>query len=163
LAHEKLSPAAAAAAGAAGLGATCTNPFRSIIVRAVEVIHACEEALRITDGVVDGSIVLEPGAVDVPARAGTGHGATEAPRGLLYHRYSLDEAGTITDVDIVPPTAQNQPAIEHDLFHFVESRLDLADDELSRAAEVTIRNHDPCISCATHFLDLTVDRRRSTP
>ncbi len=64
----------------------------------------------------------------------------------------------ILDADIIPPTSQNQPAIEHDLFHFVEANLDLADDELARAAEVTIRNHDPCISCATHFLDLTVDR-----
>ena len=163
LAREKLLPAAAAAASAAGLGATCPNPFRSIVVRAVEVVHACEEALRITDGLIDASIDVDPGSVEVPARAGTGHGATEAPRGLLYHRYTLDEAGTITDAEIVPPTSQNQPTIEHDLFHFVESRLDMADDELARAAEVTIRNHDPCISCATHFLDLTVDRRGRTP
>ena len=68
-----------------------------------------------------------------------------------------------TDADIVPPTSQNQPTIEHDLFHFVEDNLDLPDDELSRAAEVTIRNHDPCISCATHFLDLTIDRRTTDP
>ena len=163
LAREKLSPAATAAASAAGLGSACPNPFRSIIVRAVEVIHACEEALRITDGVIDGSIVLEPGSVEVPARAGTGHGATEAPRGLLYHRYTLDHEGTITDAEIVPPTSQNQPTIEHDLYHFVEARLGMADDALARAAEVTIRNHDPCISCATHFLDLTVDRRERTP
>ncbi len=132
-------------------------------MRAVEVVHACEEALRITDGLIDASIDVGTGSVEVPARAGTGHGATEAPRGLLYHRYTLDEAGTITDAEIVPPTSQNQPTIEHDLFHFVETRLDMTDDVLARAAEVTIRNHDPCISCATHFLDLTVDRRGGTP
>ena len=154
LAREKLGPAAAAAADAAGLGAVCRNPFRSIIVRAVEVVEACEEALRIVDGYIE----FEPGSVEVPPRAATGHGATEAPRGLLYHRYTLDGAGTILDADIVPPTSQSQPTIEHDLFHFVEANLDLTDDELARAAEVTIRNHDPCISCATHFLDLRVDR-----
>ena len=159
LAREKLGPAALAAADAAGLGAVCRNPFRSIVVRAVETVEACEEALRIVDGYAD----FEPGSVEVPARAATGHGATEAPRGLLYHRYTLDGAGTILDADIVPPTAQSQPAIEHDLFHFVEANLDLPDDELARAAEVTIRNHDPCISCATHFLDLTVDRVGGTP
>jgi coenzyme F420-reducing hydrogenase alpha subunit len=157
LAREKLGPAAAAAADRAGLGAECRNPFRSIVVRAVEVVHACEEALR----VIDACSPREPGFVDVPARAGVGHGATEAPRGLLYHRYTLDDRGIITDADIVPPTSQNQPSIEHDLFHFVEANIDMPADALRRAAEVTIRNHDPCISCATHFLDLSIDRRQS--
>ena len=79
-------------------------------------------------------------------------------RGLLYHRYEIDDAGLIADAVIIPPTSQNQATIEHDLWHFVERHLDLDDDELRRRAEVTIRNHDPCISCATHFLDLTVER-----
>ncbi len=83
---------------------------------------------------------------------------TEAPRGLLYHRYEIDDAGLIRDAVIIPPTSQNQATIEHDLWHYVERHLDLPDDELRRNAEVTIRNHDPCISCATHFLDLTVVR-----
>jgi coenzyme F420-reducing hydrogenase alpha subunit len=91
--------------------------------------------------------------VAVDARAGVGHGCTEAPRGLLYHRYELD-AGTILDARIVPPTSQNQRAIEHDVWHVVEDNLDLDDDALARLAEQTIRNHDPCISCATHFLEL---------
>jgi coenzyme F420-reducing hydrogenase alpha subunit len=157
LAREKLGPAATEAADRAGLGGRCRNPFRSIVVRAVEVVHACEEALR----VIDAYQPFDPGYVDTPPRAATGHGASEAPRGLLYHRYALDHAGLILDADIVPPTSQNQPTIEHDLFHFVEANLDMADDALTRAAEVTIRNHDPCISCATHFLDLTVDRRET--
>ena len=159
LARDKLGPVATEAADRAGLGAECRDPFRSIVVRAVEVVHACEEALR----VIDGYVPPLPGSVEVPPRAATGHGATEAPRGLLYHRYVLDERGIVRDADIVPPTAQNQPSIEHDLHHFVEANLDMPDDELARAAEVTIRNHDPCISCATHFLDLTVDRRGEVP
>jgi coenzyme F420-reducing hydrogenase alpha subunit len=94
----------------------------------------------------------------VPARASTGHGVTEAPRGLLYHRYALDDAGRILDAQIVPPTAQNQPSIEADLRAYVQDRLDLAEDELTRQCEQAIRNYDPCISCAAHFLDLTVER-----
>jgi sulfhydrogenase subunit alpha len=150
LASERLAPAAREAARAAGLGAVERNPFRSIVVRAVEVLHACEEALRIVDGYDE----PERPAMAVDPRAGVGHGCTEAPRGLLYHRYELDDAGTILDARIVPPTSQNQRAIEHDVWHVVEDNLDLDDDALARLAEQTIRNHDPCISCATHFLDL---------
>jgi sulfhydrogenase subunit alpha len=150
-----LSPLAAGAARAAGLGPVCRNPFRSIIVRAVEVTYAVEEALRIIDS-WEGA---DAPSVTVTPRAGTGYGATEAPRGLLYHRYRLDADGTITDARIVPPTSQNQISIEHDLRAFVQPRLHLPADELTRQCEQAIRNYDPCISCATHFLDLTVEHR----
>ncbi|MEZ5383786.1 MAG: Ni/Fe hydrogenase subunit alpha [Microthrixaceae bacterium] len=151
---SKLSPGAAAAARSAGLGRRCANPFRSIVVRAVEVVHAFETALEIIDGYEQ----PDRPSVDIAPRPGVGHGVSEAPRGLLYHRYELDEAGHISDAVIVPPTSQNQPMIEGDLRRFVEANLHLADDELQTRAEMTIRNHDPCISCATHFLDLTVLR-----
>jgi sulfhydrogenase subunit alpha len=154
-ARDRLASAAAEAAAEAGLGRIERNPFRSIIVRAVEVVHACEEALRIIEA------YEEPDApsVEVPPRAGVGHGCTEAPRGLLYHRYELDAAGTIVDARIVPPTSQNQRTIEHDLWHMVEENLHLDDEALGRLCEQAIRNHDPCISCATHFLDFRrVDR-----
>jgi sulfhydrogenase subunit alpha len=96
--------------------------------------------------------------VDVPPRAGMGHGATEAPRGVLFHRYAIDADGLITSARIVPPTSQNQASIEDDLRRFVAGRLDLDDRQLTWQCEQAIRNYDPCISCATHFLDLTVDR-----
>jgi coenzyme F420-reducing hydrogenase alpha subunit len=153
--HHALSPLAREAAEAAGLGPTCRNPFQSILVRAVELVHALDEAIRIID-TWDGAPVA---AVDVPARPGEGHGATEAPRGLLYHRYRIDASGTILSAQIAPPTAQNQPAIEADLRAFVSAHLDLPHDELTRQCEVVIRTYDPCISCATHFLDLTVEHR----
>ncbi|MFI7317077.1 Ni/Fe hydrogenase subunit alpha [Streptomyces venezuelae] len=156
-----LSRTAVQAARTAGLGdpyegAVCRNPYRSILVRAVEVVYAIDEALRIID-------TYEPPPrphVDVPPAAGTGHGATEAPRGLLYHRYLLDREGTVTDARIVPPTAQNQGAIEQDLRRTAQSaiaRQDMDDDGLTRLCERVIRNHDPCISCSAHFLDLTID------
>ncbi|MGW3095215.1 Ni/Fe hydrogenase subunit alpha [Streptomyces sp. NPDC001102] len=157
-----LSPVARQAAVAAGLGdpregAVCRNPFRSILVRAVEVVYAVGEALRIIDG-------YEPPAspyAEVPPVAAVGHGATEAPRGVLYHRYEIDADGLVADATMVPPTAQNQGAIEDDLRRLAQAAIgegDVGDEELTDLCERAIRNHDPCISCSTHFLDLTVVR-----
>ena len=138
----------------AGLGPVCRNPFQSIVVRAVELVFACEEALRI----VRSYEPPEAPAVPVSPRAGTGHGATEAPRGLLYHRYRLAEDGTIEDAVIIPPTSQNQATIEDDLKTLIGGWLDLEDEPLRWRCEQTVRNYDPCISCATHFLKLEIDR-----
>ncbi|MGE5269464.1 MAG: Ni/Fe hydrogenase subunit alpha [Thiohalocapsa sp.] len=153
---DRLGAAAQQAAREAGLGAVCNNPFHSIIVRAVEVLFACQEALRLI-------AAYEPPpapAVALPRpREAVGHAATEAPRGLLYHRYRLAADGTIADANIVPPTSQNQASIEEDLRQFAGSWLALPEAELRGRCEQAIRNYDPCISCATHFLDLTVDRR----
>jgi sulfhydrogenase subunit alpha len=150
-----LSPIAREAAASAGLGPVCRNPFRSILVRAVEVIYAIEESLRI---VADYQLPARP-FVDVPARAGVGHGVSEAPRGLLYHRYEIDEDGLVLAATIVPPTAQNQAAIEHEMAELVSANLTLDDASLTSLCEKSIRNHDPCISCSAHFLTLTIDRR----
>jgi len=154
LASQALRPLALDAAREAGLGPVCRNPFQSIVVRSVELVQACDEALAIIDAYEQ----PDAPAVEVTPRRAVGHGATEAPRGLLYHRYEIDEDGTILDAKIVPPTSQNQLAIEEDLRAVVERGLDLPDEQLSLRCEQTIRNHDPCISCATHFLTLTVDR-----
>ena len=91
-------------------------------------------------------------------KAGEGHGATEAPRGMLYHRYRVDDQGYILDAQIAPPTAQNQMSMEMDLKRVLEESLDLPDDKLQWRLEHTIRNYDPCISCATHFLKVEIDR-----
>jgi coenzyme F420-reducing hydrogenase alpha subunit len=151
---SQLSDIAKETALAVGLGRDCRNPFRSILVRMVEVVYACAEALRLATAYVP----PEPAAVAITPRAGLGHGASEAPRGLLYHRYRLAPDGRIALAVIVPPTSQNQKQIEADLKAVVEDNLDLADRDLAWRCEQTIRNHDPCISCATHFLDLRIDR-----
>jgi len=151
---ERLSPLAQEKAKAAGLGPTCTNPYRSIIVRAVEVLYACEEALRLIEAYEE----PERAAVPFEPRAGVGYGATEAPRGLLYHRYRLEDDGTVAEAQIVPPTSQNQAAVEEDLVSFIGGFLDLPEDDLRHRCEQTVRNYDPCISCATHFLKLDLDR-----
>ena len=152
--HDQLSPLAREAAHEAGLGRECRDPFRSIVVRSVELVYACDEALRILDA------YEEPDRpyLDVEPVPGTGFGVSEAPRGLLYHRYAIDESGTILDAKIVPPTSQNQLAIEDDLRSVVARNTQLDDDKLRDLCEQAIRNYDPCISCATHFLDLRVER-----
>ena len=154
LGSEKLSPLAREAAAEAGLGPVVRNPYASIVVRAVEIVHAVEEALRI----IDAYAPPDPPAVDVVPVAAAGCGWSEAPRGVLWHRYEIDADGTILHARIVPPTSQNQGMIEADLRDCVERFQELADDELRVRCEQTIRNYDPCISCATHFLTLEVDR-----
>ena len=151
---DKLAPMVQEAARAAGLGPRCGNPFKSIIVRAVEVLHACDEALRI----IDAYEAPEQSAMDVRPRSATGYGCTEAPRGILYHRYRIDGQGVILDAKIVPPTSQNQKIIESDLWKFVPKYIDLPPDKLTWQCEQAIRNYDPCISCATHFLKLKIER-----
>ncbi|KAA8964656.1 Ni/Fe hydrogenase subunit alpha [Mycobacterium sp.] len=150
-----LSPIAREAAAEAGLDSQCRNPFRSIVVRAVEVVYAVEEALRI---IAEYRRPARP-FVDVPVRAGVGHGVSEAPRGLLYHRYQMGADGVIQAVSIVPPTSQNQAAIEHDMAQLVAANVALDDATLTSLCERAIRNYDPCISCSAHFLTLTVEQR----
>jgi len=152
--HSKLPAIARDAAAAAGLGPVCNNPFRSVIVRAVELLFACDEALRLATEYEP----PEPPAATVVPRAGTGAGATEAPRGMLLQRYELEADGTIHAARIMPPTAQNQLTIESDVRRVVEFGLELSDAELTARCELAIRNHDPCISCAAHFLDVSIDR-----
>jgi sulfhydrogenase subunit alpha len=154
LASDQLSPLAREAAAEAGLGPVCLNPFQSIVVRCVEILYALDEAIHIIEGYEE----PDRPAVEVPPRAGTGYGWTEAPRGMLWHSYTLDDDGTILDARIVPPTSQNQRTIEEDLRALVARNLDLSDEALQLRCEQAIRNFDPCISCATHFLTLTVDR-----
>jgi sulfhydrogenase subunit alpha len=147
---DRLPEVARDAARAAGLGPVCKNPFQSIVVRAVEMVFACQEALRII-------AAYEPPDrpfVEVEPREATGHGASEAPRGMLYHRYAIGADGLVRSARIVPPTAQNQKTVENDLWHLVPTILDLPKDQLTWRCEQAIRNYDPCISCATHFLKL---------
>ncbi len=151
---DKLSPLARDLAKEVGISPPYGNPFGSIVVRAVETLYACDEALRL----IAGYTMPDKPAVEVRPYAATGHGCTEAPRGILYHRYRVDEYGTILDARIVPPTAQNQKSIEADLWELVQANADLPVEELQWRCEQAIRNYDPCISCATHFLKLHVQR-----
>lgn len=150
---EQLAPRAAAAARRARLDPSERNPFRSIVVRAVETLHACEVAIRIAR-----TYERPPApALTVTPRAGVGSGWSEAPRGTLWHRYSLAADGSITSARIMPPTSQNQPFIERDLATLVGRSLDLDDAALGAICAHAVRNYDPCISCATHALDVRIE------
>jgi len=152
--YQFLSPLTRALAREVDLQAPCLNPFKSIIVRSLEVLHAFDEAIELIES-------YEPpsrASVDLTIRAGIGFACTEAPRGLLFHRYEIDDSGKILNARIVPPTSQNQGMIEKDLKELVQQNLHLSDEMLQARCEQAIRNYDPCISCATHFLNLVVQR-----
>ncbi len=151
---DKLSPLAQQAARDAGLGSRCRNPFQSIIIRSIELVYACDEALRI----IGAYEMPDVPAVSFEPTAATGYGCTEAPRGILYHRYRVDDHGLLVDARIVPPTSQNQKTIEDDLRQFVTAHIDMPSEQLRWQCEQAVRNYDPCISCATHFLKLQVER-----
>ena len=151
---DRLPAVAQEAARDAGLKVPCTNPFRSIVIRGIELVFACAEALRVV-----AEYEPPPAArVERPRKAGTGHAITEAPRGILYHRYEIDEDGRVLAAKIVPPTSQNQKRIEEDLRAFAPAVVHAPLDEATWRCEQAIRNYDPCISCATHFLKLEIER-----
>lgn len=153
--HEYLPGAIRALLADIGLVLPSRNLFHSLLARAVEIWLALYEALRLLDG------YRVPDSPWVPAtpRAGVAIGCTEAPRGLLWHRYEMDDAGCVINARIVPPTSQNQGRIEEDLrLSLLNFGLDHPDDALRLHCEKVIRNYDPCISCATHFLRLNVAR-----
>jgi len=151
---DKLAEEARQAALDVGLKPPVRNPFKSIVVRAVELVFACAEALRVIRE-------YEPPAaarVEAPNSAGTGQAITEAPRGILYHRYELDENGLIVTAKIVPPTSQNQKRIEDDLREYATQLATWPLEEATWKCEQAVRNYDPCISCATHFLKVVIER-----
>ncbi|MCL2469481.1 MAG: Ni/Fe hydrogenase subunit alpha [Alphaproteobacteria bacterium] len=152
--YDFLTDLSKKAAKAMGLDKTCYNPFKSILVRMVETVYCCEEAIRLIEA------YKKPKAPFVPSSpaAATGYGASEAPRGVCYHSYKLDSDGRVLNAVISSPTAQNQPQIERDLEGVIARNLDKNDRDLTLLCEQAIRNYDPCISCSAHFLRLTMVR-----
>jgi sulfhydrogenase subunit alpha len=155
LSRERLSPTASRIADEIKLEAPCRNPFKAIIARGLEMIHAYEESL----GILRTYQPPKPPRIEYQRRAGEGCAATEAPRGLLYHRYVVDEAGKVTFATIVPPTSQNQRQIEVDLQSFLPGIVTGDDAAVANHCERLVRSYDPCISCSTHFLKVVVERK----
>jgi coenzyme F420-reducing hydrogenase alpha subunit len=151
---DKLPQVAQEAARMAGLGPVCKNPFKSILVRMVETVFALDEAVKI----IESYEKPDAPSVKIEVKAGVGHGCTEAPRGVLWHKYKVDEQGLIQLAKIVPPTSQNQRIIEEDLAAYAERYADQPDDKLTWHLEQAVRNYDPCISCATHMVSVKVER-----
>lgn len=151
--RERLAPTARAAFEALGDRFVAPDPASSVFARGIEVLQAIDVAIDVID-----SYEPPPPVAEVSPRAATGHAATEAPRGLLQVSITSDARGDVEEIRIVPPTSQNQGCIEEDLRELVPGLLDLPHERLRRSCESAIRDYDPCISCAVHFLDLTIER-----
>jgi coenzyme F420-reducing hydrogenase alpha subunit len=152
---ELLHPRAAAALARTRLRLPIGNPFQGIVVRMIEIVHAFAEAIDIIDAYAG---QIEPGYREGTVKAGHAAGCSEAPRGICWHHYAVDDEGLIVDAQIVPPTSQNQARIEADLVAIAPQLLALEHESATRECEQLIRSYDPCISCATHFLKLEIQR-----
>lgn len=152
--YQNLTPTVKELAEEIGFPKACYNPYQSVIVRSLEVLWAIEEALRI----IRQYEKPHAPAIAITPRASNGYAATEAPRGLLYHHYEIDDEGKIQLANIVPPTSQSQRQIEVDLAHYLEGIIEESQETLTEKSEQFIRNYDPCISCSAHFLKLDLQR-----
>ncbi len=152
---DRLCETARRIADEIGFVTPCRNPFKAIIARGLEIIHAFDEALSILRDYQP----FSPSRIHFQHRNGEGCAATEAPRGLIYHRYQIDDSGNVAAAKIVPPTSQNQRQIELDLIDWLPRILTPDDQHTADECERLIRSYDPCISCSTHFLKLTIDRQ----
>jgi len=153
--HKQLMPNAKKALADSGIQLPLKNPYKSLFARAIELVHFYEEAIQLIKEYKPSG----PAHVELKLKAGEGAGATEAPRGLLYHRYKIDANGMVQFAKITPPTAQNLPRIEADLFALVPQLISMPEAEATLTAEHLVRSYDPCISCATHFLKLKVEEK----
>jgi coenzyme F420-reducing hydrogenase alpha subunit len=151
--YKKLSALTRQVAESVGISEQCLNPYKSIIIRSLEILYACDEAIRL----IERYEPTGPASVEVPVRESVGFGCIEAPRGFLYHQYRVASDGMIQAAKIVPPTSQNQKTIESDVAAVAMQAIHLPERELTFRCEQAIRNHDPCISCAAHFLRLKRD------
>jgi coenzyme F420-reducing hydrogenase alpha subunit len=150
--RDRLSPMSRRLDDDLGCPDLSCNPFKSIVARGLELVHAYQEALAILQQYNPSG----PACVDYRPRQGSGCAATEAPRGMLFHEYHVDADGKIVSGQIIPPTSQNQEQIEHDLTDYLTRRIatGATREEMAVDCERLVRTYDPCISCSTHFLKL---------
>lgn len=151
--HEQLMPEAQKALKDNKIKLPILNPYKSLIARSIELVNFLEEAIQLVQAYHPSG----PAFQELKLKAGEGCGMSEAPRGLLYHRYQIDEKGRVKFAKIIPPTAQNLPRIEEDLLALAPQLVKMEQEEATLTAEHLVRSYDPCISCATHFLKLMVE------
>lgn len=152
--HAQLHSAAAKTADQLGLQAPCNNPYHNNTAQLVESVHCVEASIELIDTLLTRGMTLEP--LVPPARFGQGVGAAEVPRGVLFHEFTFDAAGKVEQANLIIPTGQNLANIEADMRAVVPLLLErnLSKEEITLQLEMLVRAYDPCISCATHFLDI---------
>jgi len=150
--YHQLSPMAKSAAEKLGLKVPCYNPFMNNVAQIVEVAHCVEDGIQVVDQILSNGLKEEDLSVQV--KAGTGVGAADVPRGTLYHEYTYDENGIITDANCVIPTGQNYANVELDMRALVPLIIDRPQEEIAHLLEMLVRAYDPCISCSVHLLNV---------
>ncbi len=148
--YEYLHPKAKEVAEEMGLRHPCYNPYMNNVAQVVETVHCFEDSIKLIDDLISGGLSDEK--VELLPKEGSGVGATEAPRGTLYHEHKIDDNGKITYANYIIPTGQNLANIENDLKALVPKILNKQKDDIILDIEMLVRAYDPCISCATHLM-----------
>ena len=135
-----------------GLSVTCYNSFMDNVAQVVEAVHCVEDGIQVIDQILAEGLKEEDRSVQI--KAGTGVGAADVPRGTLFHEYTYDENGVITDANCIIPTGQNYANLELDMRALVPQIIDRPKEEISHMLEMLVRAYDPCISCSVHLLNV---------
>ena len=151
--HDRLCELSLTAAEALGLKPGCCNPYMNTIAQVVEAAHCAIDSVAIIDKLLRDGLKDEQPNQD-PTRYGTGIGATEVPRGILYHEYAYDRQGRVAAANCVIPTGQNLANIDDDMKKLVPEIIDKSKEEITLHLEMLVRAYDPCISCSVHMLDV---------
>ena len=148
--YQWLHPQAKTAAEELGLTAPDYNPFHHNLAQLVECFHVAYESREMIAELLDSDLTDFMAPYDL--KAGSGVGAIEAPRGILYHSFEIDDSGVIMGSNCVIPTGQNHANIQHDLLEFVPQLVaeGVDEDQISKQAQMLVRAYDPCISCSVH-------------
>ncbi len=150
---DQLRPEAKEAAETLGLKVPCYNPYMNNVAQVVEIVHCAYNSIAMMEEILNTGLKEED--ISYTPKAGEGFGATEVPRGILFHHYVFDDNGLCVDADAVIPTSQNINNIERDMQAFVPDMIKKMDkDELTLHLEMLLRAYDPCISCSVHMLDV---------
>ena len=145
LKFDQLSPSVRKLAQEVGFKIPDYNPFHNNLAQSLELLYGIQECRQILE-----NLELFPEDSSYRVRAGEGGAVTEAPRGLLYHRYAINARGVIEKANIVTPTVHNFANIEEDMRHLVRQNSDLPEKKIALLCEMLARAYDPCFSCSVH-------------
>ena len=150
--HQWLSNSAKEVAEELGLKAPCYNTYMITVAQFVELFHIADDAIQAAETLLNSKIELEDRSF--PVKAGTGVGAVEVPRGILYHEYTYNDKGMMEKANCIIPTGQNLNNIENDFRALLPTIMDKSKEEITLLLEMMVRAYDPCISCSTHILNV---------
>lgn len=151
--YKQLTPLSLEVGKMLGLDGISYNPYHNNIAQVVESVFAVEKSIEIIDWLLDQDLTYKKKEIQV--KAGNGAGAVEVPRGVLFHEYTYDDKGICQAANCVIPTNLNHANIQLDMEALVPQFLDKGEKELQFLLEMLVRAYDPCISCSTHYLDVT--------